>query len=296
MKKGFSLLQYSAAAALFIPAAAFSQAVYTDIDPDVVIDEPGENFGIDLDDDGLNDFNFIDKSYTTTVFYGDLANVKAIFAGAFDTMENGINGSYGFLSGGGGYTYYRPYVLPAGQMVNNEDIFYNDNYQTMVKEVYKFGTPLGPFHEGNWYSFDTDVLDQFLGFTFFDEAEVRRYGWIRCSVIDSGHTLIIHDYAYESKPDVGILTGDTVGDTTTVSISQLSLQANVYSFQKNIYISLPDISSAEISVYKLNGERLVARQMNTAQDIIDMSAFSTSIYLIIVVQKDKTFTKKIVLE
>ncbi|MBK7503561.1 MAG: hypothetical protein IPI52_00065 [Bacteroidetes bacterium] len=79
MANKFSLLQYSTAAvALLGVTAASSQVVYTDIDPDVVLDEPDEMFGIDLDDDGLNDFNFFNESFTTTVFYGDLANVKAL--------------------------------------------------------------------------------------------------------------------------------------------------------------------------------------------------------------------------
>ena len=52
MASKFSLLQYStAAAALLGVTAASTQVVYTDIDPDVVLDEPDEMFGIDLDDD-----------------------------------------------------------------------------------------------------------------------------------------------------------------------------------------------------------------------------------------------------
>ena len=82
-------MQYSAAALALLSAkaAAYSQTIYTDIDPDVILDEPGETFGIDLDEDGLNDFNFFNKSFTTTVFYMDLANVKALFVGAFDSAE-----------------------------------------------------------------------------------------------------------------------------------------------------------------------------------------------------------------
>ncbi|MBK9454600.1 MAG: LysM peptidoglycan-binding domain-containing protein [Bacteroidetes bacterium] len=40
--------------------------------------------------------------------------------------------------------------------------------------------------------------------------KIQRYGWIRCSVIDSGRTLIIHDYAYELQPNYPIIAGDTV--------------------------------------------------------------------------------------
>ena len=138
MKGKFSLLQYSTAAAALINAAAYSQVVYTDIDPDVVLDEPDEIFGVDLDLDGLNDFNFFNESFTTTVFYMDLANVKALFVGAFDTMQNGIVGSTGFLSGSGGFTYYRPYALEQNELIGNSDNFYNDNYQTLANILNEF--------------------------------------------------------------------------------------------------------------------------------------------------------------
>ncbi|MBK9556443.1 MAG: hypothetical protein IPO47_11535 [Bacteroidetes bacterium] len=94
MANKFSLLQYSTAAvSLLGVTSASSQVVYTDIDPDVVLDEPDEIFGIDLDDDGLNDFNFFNESFTTYIPYAG-ALIHAIFVGAFDTMQNGIVGSY----------------------------------------------------------------------------------------------------------------------------------------------------------------------------------------------------------
>ncbi|MCB0536950.1 MAG: hypothetical protein KDE33_05410, partial [Bacteroidetes bacterium] len=137
MNKRFTLKQYSTAAAVLLaPAAAFSQAVYTDIDPDVILDEPGETFGIDLDEDGLNDFNFFNKSFTTTVFYMDLANVKALFVGAFDSAENGIVGNYVTFSGG--YFYNRPYAMLINEQIDSSVQFFNDNYQTMAKEIDKF--------------------------------------------------------------------------------------------------------------------------------------------------------------
>ncbi len=110
----FNLTAYSAASIAFLSlhGNTNAQAVYINIDPDVILDTPGQIFGIDLDNDGLNDFNFFNKSYTTTVFYDDIANVKALFVGAFDTMQNGVMGSTGYLSGFGGYTYYWPYALP----------------------------------------------------------------------------------------------------------------------------------------------------------------------------------------
>ena len=42
MNKQFPLIQYSAAALALISAkSAYTQAVFTDIDPDIILDEPG---------------------------------------------------------------------------------------------------------------------------------------------------------------------------------------------------------------------------------------------------------------
>jgi hypothetical protein len=270
MANKFSLLQYSTAAvALLGVTAASSQVVYTDIDPDVVLDEPDEMFGIDLDDDGLNDFNFFNESFTTTVFYGDLANVKALFVGAFDTMLNGIAGSTGFLSGGGGYTYYRPYIIQDGEIIGGAFNFYNNNYQTLAMEIDEFSSPFPPTHNGNWYYFyGGEVIEKFLGISFTDEDNIKRYGWIRCSVIDSGRTLIIHDYAYELQPDYPIIAGDTV---SYVDIKgQPSLVATVYSFNKAVYINLQIQTPTQLTIVDLNGQTILAKTLPPCKTLYAM--------------------------
>ena len=294
MKSKFSILQYSiSAAALLQGAAAFSQAIYTDVDPDIILDEPGESWGFDLDADGLNDFNFFNKSFTTTVFYMDQANVKALFAGAFDTMQNGINGSAFTLSGG--YYYVRPYAIQQSELIGDSDNFYNDNYQSLVNIIDNLSSPFEPFHEGNWYYFyGEEVLNKYLGFRFTDEEAVQRYGWIRCSVIDSGRTLIIHDYAYESKPDTPILTGDTIGDTTTVAIENIhTLNAAIYSFGRKIFISVSDFEDAIVTISNLQGMTLIKKEIQQDRNVIDMDNYSSGIYLVTIKSADKIYSKKV---
>jgi len=295
MSKKFSLLQYSTAAvALLGVTAASSQVIYTDIDPDVVLDEPDEMFGIDLDDDGLNDFNFFNESFSTTVFYGDLANVKALFVGAFDTMQNGIAGSTGFLSGGGGYTYYWPYALPNGNVVDENLIFFNSNYQSLVAIKYKTDVPF-ILPQGNWTSFYTGIehINQYIAIRFVDTENNRRYGWIRCSVIDSGRTLIIHDYAYEMQPDYPIIAGDTISYVNVHE--QHTLNATVYSFGNNVFINLNTNSSVHLRIADLTGNLIVERKLNTQFSIIDMGNYSTGMYVMNLTQDDKQLTKKIII-
>ena len=296
MASKFSLLQYSTAAvSLLGVTAASSQVVYTDIDPDVVLDEPDEMFGIDLDDDGLNDFNFFNESFTTTVFYGDLANVKALFVGAFDTMLNGIAGSTGFLSGGGGYTYYRPYIIQDGEIIGGAFNFYNNNYQTLAMEIDEFSSPFPPTHNGNWYYFyGGEVIEKFLGISFTDEDNIKRYGWIRCSVIDSGRTLIIHDYAYELQPDYPIIAGDTV---SYVDIKgQPSLVATVYSFNKAVYINLQIQTPTQLTIVDLNGQTILAKTLYHQVEIVEMNYFPKGIYLVTLKEGEKLLTAKVAIE
>lgn len=293
MASKFSLLQYSTAAvALLGVTAASSQVVYTDIDPDVVLDEPDEMFGIDLDDDGLNDFNFFNESFTTTVFYGDLANVKALFVGAFDTILNGIAGSTGFLSGGGGYTYNWPFALPSGSVIDENLDFDNNNYQSLVMLKYKTDVPF-VLPQGNWTSFyeGLEILNHFIGFRFTNEENELRYGWIRCSVIDSGRTLIIHDYAYELQPDYPIIAGDTV---SYVNIQeQPTVFATVYSFNTTVYINLQNHTPAQLTIVDVNGQTVLATTIYNQNEIIEMNYFPKGIYFVTLKEGQNLLTTKV---
>lgn len=297
MKNTFSLLQYSiSAAAVLSTAAVYSQVVYTDIDPDVVLDEPDEMFGIDLDDDGLNDFNFFNESFTTYIPYAGDAQVNAIFVGVFDTMLNGVAGSTLYFSAGPGYTYYTPFALQQGEIIGESIAFYNDNYQTMARTDVIIGLPSISSHQGNWNPYLWGYkLEDYIGFHFTDEESIQRYGWIRCSVIDSGRTLIIHDYAYESQPDYPILAGDTV---SYVRINELinTLDAIVYSFNRNIYIHKNEYQKTEIFITDPLGNKVISTELVNELTTIDMSNFSTGIYLVNLIQNDKRFTKKLFIE
>jgi len=297
MKPKYSLLDYSLTAAAFLHAAAVnSQAVFTDINPDVILDEPGELFGIDLDEDGLNDFNFINKSFTTTVFYDDIANVKAIFVGAFDTMQNGIVGSTGYISGGGGYNYYKPYAISNNDLINGSDNFYNLNYQTLVAIAARLEWPYIVSPQGNWYPWFGDVTNKFIGFKYEDEEENLRYGWIRCSVIDSGRTLIIHDYAYESKPNVGILAGDTVGDIIDeINEHQYLSGATIYSFNQNVFIQLEDFEEVECSIYNIQGQLISNQNLTNKNTIIDLKGNPIGIYIVALKNTTKRYSKTIMI-
>ena len=294
LKKTLSLKQYSTAAvALIGSTATYSQVAYTDIDPDIVLDKPDEIFGIDLDDDGLNDFNFFNESFTTTVFYSDLANVKAIFVGAFDSMQNGIVGSTGYLSGGGGYSYFFPYVLDEDEVIGSFDNFYNDNYQTLAMEIDKFTSPFEPSHQGNWYYFyGAEVVNKFIGLRFVKADESLHYGWIRCSVIDSGRTLIIHDYAYETTPNKQIIAGDTlsyvdINNSTTID------GVEIYSNNQIITIKSEKKYFSGSNIVDMSGKVIITNNVESKFLEFDITQLPKGMYLVNIFIDKKNFCKKI---
>lgn len=290
----FSLLQYSAAAvALLGVTAASSQVIYTDIDPDVVLDEPDEMFGIDLDDDGLNDFNFFNESFTTYIPYAGSALIHAIFVGAFDTMQNGIVGSTIYNSAGPGYTYHFPFAIQPGEVIGTSKIFHNDNYQTMARTESFLSLPF-TFHQGNWHpALWGYKLEDFIGIRFTDETEIQRYGWIRCSVIDSGRTLIIHDYAYELQPDRPIAAGDTV---SYIEIQEQSLLvATVYGFNNDICINLQNQTPTQVTIVNIAGQTVLAKTIYNQFEVLDASDFPSGMYLVTLKANDLSLTRKIVI-
>lgn len=79
------------------------------------------------------------------------------------------------------------------------------------------------------------------------------YGWIRCTTANLTRKLIIHDYAFENKCDIGIIAGDTIGDTSGLAISNANLlDADIYSFGKTINI-ITNERNVFLNIYDLKG-------------------------------------------
>ena len=61
----FNLIQYSAISACFLALHqnVRGQAIYTNIDPDLELDNNWESAGIDMNNDGVPDFGFLNRSF-----------------------------------------------------------------------------------------------------------------------------------------------------------------------------------------------------------------------------------------
>ena len=285
---------------LYLHQNASSQVIYTDLDPDLILDDQDEQGFIDLDNNGIFDFAFSRAfSHFTNATYsslpGDSYSRTVIWAGWSGSPNNEIAGSY-IIGPFGSWTRYYPYALGAGEVIKEIGIgglsFQNWGFQRMAFKSYKNG---GIFWNdgGNWFP---EEVDQYLGVKFIDNDDEFHFGWIRCSVIDSGEVLTIKDYAYEIKPETGILAGDTIGDTTTIAIEEINLlQADVYSFNNSIFINLNELmKGVEIHIYDPNGEMIYSDEIRDQSTQIELNK-AKGVYFVELISGEKKFRKKVYL-
>ena len=127
------LLQYSTFAIAFIRTEnSFSQAVYTDLEPDVVLDSHFEAELIDMDSNGFVDFLLINWSYETFTYYGDLDFQQRIWIGP-NTSNNSVAAAT--VSFGSGVIAYA-YALSQSNLIDNSLPFKNVMLQRLAFRTY----------------------------------------------------------------------------------------------------------------------------------------------------------------
>ncbi len=137
----FSLQKYSGMAGVFLLMGneSQSQAVYTDIDPDIEIQFDGQTAGVDMDNNGTLDFGFLKSSDTYEWGIGQYRLRKIIWAGP-EFITNEIAGDY-FTYSAGGATTYLPYALSNGNLINEDLSFQYWGYQLMALAIANTNTP-----------------------------------------------------------------------------------------------------------------------------------------------------------
>ena len=291
----FNLMQYSAISACFLTLHqyAMGQAVYTDIDPDIVLDSDNESAGVDMDNSGTFDFAFINRTGSfSTYSSNDISYFEVINVGP-QTPNNSIAGQIHIISPSyGGSWIYLPFALGEGSSINNSILFYNEGYQVMA---YRYIQTDGDYFPkgGIWYP---EVLDHYLGVRFIDTSDCQHYGWIRCDIKDNGRTLVIKDYAYEIKCNTGIFAGDIIGDTTTVSLESFNLlYANIYAFNSDVYVQLNEKpGNYSIRITNLSGALIYSDLLRNKWNVISLINEPEGLYFIeIFAGQKKLVVKKI---
>ena len=213
-----------------------------------------------------------------------------IWAGP-EIIENEIAGE--MVTHGAGYgTTYFPYALNFGETINEDLSFQYWGFQLMAQGFTE--------SDGDWnYEpayWSPTVDSNFLGVKFIGYDGCMHYGWIRCTTANLTRKLIIHDYAFENKCDIGIIAGDTIGDTSGLAISNANLlDADIYSFGKTINI-ITNERNVFLNIYDLKGEQLINKKITNELTTLKMNGYSTSVYIVELNNDTGKYVKRVFIE
>ncbi|HNJ90496.1 MAG TPA: T9SS type A sorting domain-containing protein, partial [Chitinophagales bacterium] len=113
-----------------------------------------------------------------------------------------------------------------------------------------------------------------------------------CSTADSAKTLIVHDFAYESKCETPIIAGDTIGDTTTVAVSNLlELNAEIFVYNKQVFVSCK--VSHQLEIFDSSGKKILDSNRQQGAYNIDMQPFPKGIYIVKLTSGSQMISKTI---
>jgi len=233
MKKTTSkkILNYTAMSAALLGVSSVSgQIIYTDVEPDEIINT-GESLNIDINDDGINDFS-------AHVIPGNASGYAARFITTPDVDPidgaNGSNGN-GFLG------------------VEENEYLYASNLVA--------GTVIEEICDG--------VVDGYIGVSLNLEGNTH-FGWIRLDLTADATVFTIKDFAIESTPDTAIEAGDmgdelSLEDNVIEGLSTYvvndALTINAINPIENVTIY--NLSGQEVIARELNNTTEVSIDLNS---------------------------------
>jgi len=289
----YTLLQYASMAACVLSAKTLAaQAVYTDLDPDVVVEMDPEILNIDMNGDGVLDFAFMNNITTieTTDWFFYYSYLERIWAGP-KNPNNAVAGSvqlYGSAESNYYYRYY-PFALSNNVQINELFEFQNAGYQMIAFATDFWNLALDTWDQregGNWYP---EVTDHYLGVRFLDTLGCNHYGWIRCDVLEEGRVLVVKDYAFETKCDTGIASGDTIGDTTVIVDIEtpVSDSFSIWASGFTLHVVTENIEMpVYCTVLNFHGQTVYKGRISQTQTEIDLSDVVAGIYFLTLTGQD----------
>lgn len=235
------LLSYSAAAGAIIAIGheADAQVIYTDVDPDVILEaavDEEEIYELDINNDGTIDVDI--KNYKDAWYNYGLVNprpgagvVTSFLFYACDTWSS---------------TYHIALKFEEGDVIDSELNFLTDTQASMGWAAISNDCTTGQFHEES-------ENGKFLAIRItLDEGATYHYGWVRVEVDSVYNTVTVLDYAYEQTADKEIWAGSHNSVSVNDRLQDLGIQ--IFSVENRIIISDLKNDHAQVQVFNALGQ------------------------------------------
>lgn len=240
-----------------------AQIIYTDIEPDFISEKVGDFYSLDLNNDGIVDFNL--KSITTS---------WAIWVEpALNT--NGIN-AFAAVPGP-----FESYIIPLdyNRVISAYDgSYFYDSYGGYL--VMEFCDNLPIYCTYSW----REKTDKYLGLRFLINGQTH-YGWARLDV-KSATQWTIKDYAYNATPNQPILAGQTGQKGLGLEESNFKNVKIIVSNDQITILNLPNRTT--YNLYAINGQKILDGDLEDRSNKIDVQNLATGLYFITLMTNNST--------
>jgi hypothetical protein len=283
------LARFSAVAgAVLASGAVNSQIVYTDVNPDVIIDAVSGQYDLDFNSDAVVDVSMAVMAVVNQT--GTLGGISFTFngTGAFanPAMGNGVLQ----LAGSGSSSTMVVAALNNGDMINAAAVFGGSSSGTMLgleglADVPAFSLSNYPVAQGAFLG----VSDKFLGVKFMIGANTH-YGWARLDVSAGADTIRVKDYAYNQNADLPILAGMTVGLDDVAVDQKVTIKTTLNNATINV---TPDLIGGRIALFNMAGQEVKVLAIKDINTEIPFEGIETGIYTITAQFDGGNVTKKV---
>lgn len=260
------------AGAVLAGGAVNAQIVYTDVNPDIIIDTASGAYDLDFNNDAVSDLTL---SVTHMEGAGTYSGFTYTYAGSVANAAPGIGGGIAQIAtSSGSSASLMIAAMNNGDMIDQAGNFNSSGGPLAVKAVVNIPAFSYTYqiNQGDWLA----VSDKFLGVKFNIGANTH-YGWARLDVSAGADTIRLKDFAYNQMPATGLEAGQMVG-LEDISIEN---KVNFKTTLNEAFINVtPDLIGGRIVMFNMAGQEVKAVAIEDINTTLPFEGVETGIYTI----------------
>ena len=284
--------------AMMFSVSANAQIIYTDVNPDIVLNLVFSSFhseydSLDLNNDGINDFILEASKTGTMCTCTNIHGADNDYATVYSTSLSWI------ADQAGGYALNSLIDSSLGWTNASHELAHSLHICVACTQGGNDISYLGT--SGNW----ANVYGKYLPLKI-QVATDFYYGWIKLGVAIGGGianstvSITIMEYAYNSIPNQPILAGQTIA--TGITENSLASSVNLYPNPATNQLTIENgqLKIESVAIYDLSGRKVYSEnhqtQNSNSEIRIDVSKFPAGVYAVQIKTADFIATKKLIIQ
>ena len=260
------------AGAVIAGSAADAQIVYSDVNPDVVVDTTSGIYDLDFNNDAIPDASFSVVHASGSLTYSGIPITYDVsYALAYPGAGGGLQMS--LVPGSSSSMTSAIAPLNNGDAINPGAMFTSSGgYLGAEGLAIISGFGSYPIQAGEFLG----VSDKFLGVKFVAGANTH-YGWVRLDVAGDASTITIKDYAFNAFPDGEILAGQMVGLENIAVDEKVTVKTTLNEALINV---TPDLIGGTVNMYNMSGQLVASTSIQDVDTKLSFEGIETGIYTV----------------